>query len=235
MYHIAILDDERKEAEHIKELADVYFDRKELMQRRIDIFHNGNELLAHVKAIPCDLLFLDIEVGQENGIEIGRKLRQIAPDMIIVVITGYLKYSVEGYKIQAARYLLKPVNAQLLYSELDEVLSLDDRQTLVLEERDTYHRIKRKDILYVETMVRGTRFHTPEGTFESRESLSIWEQRLDAALFVECHKGILVHVRRIVSMEKDTILLETGETLPLARRRVETVKAVWRSFQEKYA
>ena len=67
MYHIAILDDERKEAEHIKELADVYFDRKELMQRRIDIFHNGNELLAHVKAIPCDLLFLDIEVGQENG------------------------------------------------------------------------------------------------------------------------------------------------------------------------
>ena len=90
MYHIAILDDERKEAEHIKELADVYFDRKELMQRRIDIFHNGNELLAHVKAIPCDLLFLDIEVGQENGIEIGRKLRQIAPDMIIVVITGYL-------------------------------------------------------------------------------------------------------------------------------------------------
>ena len=44
MYHIAILDDERKEAEHIKELADVYFDRKELMQRRIDIFHNGNEL-----------------------------------------------------------------------------------------------------------------------------------------------------------------------------------------------
>ena len=115
------------------------------------------------------------------------------------------------------------------------MLSLDDRQTLVLEERDTYHRIKRKDILYVETMGRGTRFHTPEGTFESRESLSIWEQRLDAALFVECHKGILVHVRRIVSMEKDTILLESGETLPLARRRVETVKAVWRSFQEKYA
>ena len=87
----------------------------------------------------------------------------------------------------------------------------------------------------VETMGRGTRFHTPEGTFESRESLSIWEQRLDAALFVKCHKGILVHVRRIVSMEKDTILLESGETLPLARRRVETVKAVWRSFQEKYA
>ena len=121
--------------------------------------------------------------------------------MIIVVITGYLKYSVEGYKIQAARYLLKPVNAQLLYSELDEVLSLDDQQTLVLEERDTYHRIKRRDILYVETMGRGTRFHTPEGTFESRESLSIWEQRLDAALFVECHKGILVHVRRIVSIQ----------------------------------
>ena len=90
----------------------------------------------------------------------------------------------EGYKIQAARYLLKPVNAQLLYSELDEVLSLDDRQTLVLEERDMYHRIKRRDILYVETMGRGN--HLPGGTLA--ESLSIWEQRLDAGLFVE-HPG----------------------------------------------
>ena len=111
MYRIAILDDERKEAEHIRNLADMYFDRKELMQRRIDIYDNGSDLLAHVRQVPCDLLFLDIEVGQENGIEIGRQLRKIVPDMIIIVITGYLKYSVEGYKIQAARYLLKPVNA----------------------------------------------------------------------------------------------------------------------------
>ena len=66
MYHIAILDDERKEAEHIRDLADVYFDRKELMQRRIDIFNTGSELLAHVKSVPCDLLFLDIEVGQQR-------------------------------------------------------------------------------------------------------------------------------------------------------------------------
>lgn len=49
------------------------------------------------------------------------------------------------------------------------------------------------------------------------------------------HKGILVHVRWIQSMEKDTILLETKETLPLARRRVETVRAVWKNFQEKCA
>lgn len=235
MYNITILDDERKEAEHIKELAEAYFDRKEITERRIDIFYNGSELLAHVNRVSCDLLFLDIEVGQENGIEIGRKLRQIAPDMIIIVITGYLKYSVEGYKIQAARYLLKPVNAQLLYSELDEVLSLDDRQTLVLEDRDTYHRIKRKDILYVETLGRGSCFHTRNGSFVSRESLSIWQQRLDSYLFVECHKGILVHVRWIISVEKDTILLETMETLPLARRRVEKVRSAWRSFQEKLA
>ena len=234
MYRIAILDDERKEAEHIRNLADMYFERKELMQRRIDIYDNGSDLLAHVRQVPCDLLFLDIEVGQENGIEIGRQLRKIVPDMIIIVITGYLKYSVEGYKIQAARYLLKPVNAHLLYSELDEVLSLDARQTLVLEDRDTYHRIRRKDILYVETLGRGSRFHTLEGTADSRESLSIWEQRLDSTLFIECHKGILVHVRWIVSVEKDTILLETKDTLPLARRRVEKVRTVWRSFQEKF-
>ena len=235
MYNIAILDDEIQEAQHLREIVSRYFDRKELMERRIDLFTSGRELLNHVKAISCDLLFLDIEVGQENGIEIGRQLRQIAPNMIMIVITGYLKYSMDGYKIQAARYLLKPVPALLLYSELDEVLALDDRQTLMLMDRETCHRIKRKDILYVETVGRCTCFHTAEGLFHSKEGLRIWQKKLDSSLFVECHKGILVHVRWIQSMEKDTILLETKETLPLARRRVETVRAVWKNFQEKCA
>lgn len=85
MYNIAILDDEIQEAQHLREIVSRYFDRKELMERRIDLFTSGRELLNHVKAISCDLLFLDIEVGQENGIEIGRQLRQIAPDMIMIV------------------------------------------------------------------------------------------------------------------------------------------------------
>ena len=103
MYNIAILDDEIQEAQQLREIVSRYFDRKELMERRIDLFTSGRELVNHVKAVSCDLLFLDIEVGQENGIEIGRQLRQIAPDMIMIVITGYLKYSMDGYKIQAAR------------------------------------------------------------------------------------------------------------------------------------
>ena len=78
-------------------------------------------------------------------------------------------------------------------------------------------------------------FIQQRGCFHSKEGLRIWQKKLDSSLFVECHKGILVHVRWIQSMEKDTILLETKETLPLARRRVETVRAVWKSFQEKCA
>ena len=61
MYNIAILDDEIQEAQQLREIVSRYFDRKELMERRIDLFTSGRELVNHVKAVSCDLLFLDIE------------------------------------------------------------------------------------------------------------------------------------------------------------------------------
>ena len=90
------------------------------MEARIDRYTNGKELLDSTKIY--HMLFLDIEIQEENGIEIAMELRKRLPDMIIVVITSYLKYSLEGYKIQASRYLLKPIHETLLYSELDEIL-----------------------------------------------------------------------------------------------------------------
>lgn len=233
MYEIAILDDELSQTEKLHKLIDVYFDRKELLERRVDIFHKGEDIINSPKLY--DLLFLDIEVGHENGIEIAKQLRKRAPNMIIIVITGYLKYSMDGYKIQAARYLLKPILPELLYSELDEVLMLDDRDSLVLEDKDVFKRIKRKDVFYVESDGRKVRVHSKEGAFPSKESLSEWKQRLDPALFVECHKGILVHVRCIQMLQADCIVLENGETLPLARRRADQVRKVWLSYQEKFA
>lgn len=233
MYEIAILDDEVSQTQKLHKLIDVYFDRKELLERRVDVFHEGVGLLNSTKIY--DLLFLDIEVGNENGIEIARELRKRAPDMIIIVITGYLKYSMDGYKIQAARYLLKPILPELLYSELDEVLHLDDRVSLILEDKDQYKRVRRRDVLYLESEGRKVRFHCMDGSFISKESLSEWESRLDSSLFVECHKGILVHVRWIQIVRGDQILLENGQSLPLARRRVDQVKKVWLNFQENFA
>ena len=230
--NICILDDELAVAEDTKRMVEEYFDQKEMEIERFDVFDHGAALLNSKTAY--DVLFLDIEVGKENGIEIARVLRVSYPDMIIIVITSYLKYSMEGYKIQAARYLLKPVAKSLLFHEMDEVLSVYDHGSYVIaSDAATSSRIRRMDIYYVESYGRKVCIHTRSETHISKESFHEWRDLLDTSMFVECYKGILVHVRHIQSIQKETLRLENGQLLPMARRRVDDVRQSWFLYQEK--
>lgn len=232
MLNIAILDDEVQCAQDTKVMVQEFFDRKDIEIMRFDVFYEGESLLKSKTAY--DVLFLDIEVGKENGIEIAKKLRVHDPDMIIIVITSYLKYSMEGYKIQAARYLLKPVAKALLFSELDEVLSVYDHGSYVVaREGAISQRIRRSDIYYVESYGRKVCIHTRSEAFISKESFHTWVQQLDSSMFVECYKGILVHVKQIKAIQKETLVLDNEQILPLARRRVEDVNRSWFLYQEK--
>ena len=234
MIHTAILDDDEQQTALLHNLMNTYFEQREITEQRIHIFHHGEALIRSIQTFTYDLLLLDIEIGKENGIEIAKELRKYDSDVVIVVITSYLKYSIEGYKIQAARYLLKPVAPQLLFSELDEVLELEERNVLMVEEHEERYRLRKKDVLYLEAEGRKTRIHTGQKSYLDKASLSAWRKQLDEALFVECHKGILVHVRWIQSLQKDTVTLENDISLPLARRKVEHVQQCWLAYQEKF-
>lgn len=232
MMNLCVLDDDVACAMHTKQMVEEYFDRKEIEINRFDLFDHGAGLLCSKTSY--DVLFLDIEVGKENGIDIAKELRKQYPDMIIIVITSYLKYSMEGYKIQAARYLLKPVAKDLLFSELDEVLAVYDHGSyLIARDGTTSRRIKRSDIFYIESYGRKVCIHTQSEACISKESFHEWKEQLDASMFIECYKGILVHVRQIKMIQKETIELENGQILPLARRRIDDVSKSWFLYQEK--
>lgn len=230
MFDICILDDEREDAQTTKKMVERYFSRRELEINRIDVYQDAFMLLKAQKRY--DLLFLDIEVGSENGIQVAKQMREYAPDMIIVVITSYVQYSIEGYKIQAARYLLKPVPETLLASELDEVLADGDVVGyLLVDDGKKQCRIKRAEVYYIESYDRKVRVHTKQGCFLDKHAIRYWSEQLSSS-FIEPFKGILVHVKWISSIEKDSLTIENHQQLPLARRRVEAVKEAWYRYQE---
>ncbi|MGX8833257.1 LytR/AlgR family response regulator transcription factor [Amedibacillus sp. YH-ame10] len=230
MINLAILDDNVEEASKTKKLLLPYLDKRNLDYERIDIYQDGTSILKCSKMY--DVLFLDIEVGTENGIDIAKKLRESQPNIIIVVITSFIKYSIEGYKIRAARYLLKPVAPSLLYSELDEVLKdYLERPSILLSDHHEEVRVKTSDVYYFETYGRKVQFHTRAQVFSSKENVSYWAVKLTEG-FVECYKGIYVHVKYIEQIAKDTLVLENKQILPIARRRYDDVKKAWICYQE---
>lgn len=231
MITIAILDDNIEEATTTKKILLPYLEDHHMEYDRIDIFVKGKDLLQSTKTY--DILFLDIEVGDENGIDIAKQLRNTQPDIIIMVITSYMKYSIEGYKVHAARYLLKPVAPSLLYSELDEVLADRlHRQSILIRDAREERLLRIHDIYYYESYGRKTQFHMRVQTHMSKENVSYWAMKLGND-FIECYKGIYANIRYIEHVGKETLQLDNKQTLLLARRRVDIVRNAWIAYQEK--
>lgn len=192
MLHVAILDDSLEDAQTLQKMLVPYFyERQE--ECEYFVFHDGEALLK--STVVFDLLFLDVEVGEENGIEIAKQLRKRLPECFILVVTSYAKYSLQGYKIQAARYLLKPLMASLLYSELDEVLQDYKKDRLFLHNhRDDAVWVAIGDIYYLETQKRKTIFHTQNDWYIDDAMLTYWGEQLKQKWFLQCYKGVYVNI-----------------------------------------
>lgn len=71
-------------------------------------FTRSSDALQYVREHPVELVLLDIEMPQMNGIELGKRIREIYPDIVLIFITGYEKYAIDAWKLKADYYLTKP-------------------------------------------------------------------------------------------------------------------------------
>lgn len=104
---ILIFDDNKRDREHLTNCLKTFFKNKDISYQ-ITICQNKDELLNDIDSY--DFLFLDIELGQENGINLGLELQKIEHHCHIIITTNYSKYAIDGYKIHAERYFIKPIN-----------------------------------------------------------------------------------------------------------------------------
>ena len=91
----------------------------------IDTFSSGKELLElGIELIQYDIIFLDINMDEIDGIVTAQKIREYSSEIFIVFVTAYINYSLEGYKVDAARYLLKNNTnfEESIYECMDSIL-----------------------------------------------------------------------------------------------------------------
>ena len=84
-------------------------------------FSRAADLLAYVRAKPCDVAFLDIQLRGANGIELAAALKQVAPQLNLIFVTGYDQYAVDALTLHASGYILKPVTRAKVERELDDL------------------------------------------------------------------------------------------------------------------
>lgn len=123
MVKVAICEDDIFFQDEEKKLLDSYFEKRKI-EYSIQIFESGNDLLENYRN-EYNIVFLDISLEGMDGIEVARQLRKRHAGAYIVFLTAYAEYSIEGYKVDAHRYLLKDDKnlKNTLFECLDSIMS----------------------------------------------------------------------------------------------------------------
>ncbi|WP_125114902.1 LytR/AlgR family response regulator transcription factor [Agathobaculum sp. Marseille-P7918] len=183
-------------------------------------FSSGEGLLQWLErhAGELDLVFLDIEMGQLDGMETARRLRAADPDLQLVFVTGYAEYVFDGYSVGALGYLLKPPKPEQIEDILNRAqaaLCRGMEHTFVCRNGDTHYRIPVGRILYFVSDRRKVTCVTPEREYTFYSKLDQVAAEVDG--FVRLHQRYLARAAAVERVEGSEAVLADGTRLPISR------------------
>ena len=228
MLQIAICDDEPAFCRQVAEYSERLSESLEIPVS-ISIYTSPMELLSR-DSLP-DVLFLDIQMGEYNGIEIAREIRKRSSDLVLIFMTNYIQYAIEGYTVQAYRYLLKPITYTQFCDEVRDVFALRrKREPVPIHTASGDYFLAVEDIRYIETAYgKKLLIHSNQGILETNGTLSPWESVLGNNFF-RVHNSFLVNMKDIRKLETNSIFLSTGECIPLSRHRRNALQSALMNY-----
>ncbi len=222
-YKIAICDDSAPDREYLSNLVK-HWAKNCCHQVQISLFTSAEHFLfSYEEEKDFDILLLDIEMGDMDGVTMAKKLRQENHAIQIIFITGYSDYIAEGYEVAALDFLMKPVREEKLWEVLSragEKLAKNEKM-LYLEISGEMVCIPIYQIRYA--LVSGnyvTLYASKDYTVKM--TLGHLEKELDER-FYRLGRSALVNLTKIRRVTKTQVMLEDGTLLPLPRGAYEGV------------
>lgn len=196
-------------------------------------FYSGKALLEYKDDL--DVLLLDIQMPYLNGIEVGEKLRKKGIVYKIIMLTGNKEWFKEAFKIQAFRFVTKPVEINEFFEAIDSVREsfFGGNRVGVLQDGVIYE-IMQKNIAYIEGNKTSTNVYTKSMEYKSSLSLGEWTKQLENKLFFRCHKSYIVNLSMIEDIGWDRATLITGEQVQIARRRRTELLKAFMEYDTRY-
>ncbi len=224
---IAICDDEIKICSHIEKiLLDILANKS--IEADIDVFFSAEELCREIEHQKYDMVFLDIELPEMNGVELGNYIREIKNDNTtqIVYISSSQKYAMELFAVRPMDFLVKPLNQEKIERVLNVFLKIKGRMDFVFyyKKRHTSQKIEIYKIMYFVRENKKVRLVTTEGTETFYESLeSIYEQLKNHG-FLFIHKSYIVNHQYIKVIQYDSVTMTDNETFSISQQRRKEIR-----------
>ena len=215
--NIAIIEDDEHDYITLKNIIKNYFLSVNITYH-LKRYNYVDDLYHDIYNI--DFVFLDIEFpGEENGIEVGIKIRDLKSDIFIVFVSNYSQYLIDGYKAQANRYLEKPIQQLNFNIEMNSMLKKYLYNYLSLfDPKISLKKIYFKDIVYIEFVNRKSEIHFQDGfVLQTHYQLKDWIDLLPKQYFGQVYRSIIVNYMHICGINDSNIALANNENIPLSK------------------
>ena len=214
MLQIAIVEDSPAEREKIRECLD-YVTETEKISFHIQEFSTGASFLFNAND-GWDIVFMDIDMPEMNGMETARALRRMDPAVILVFVTNMPQYAVLGYEVSALDFVLKPINkysfALKLKRAVARTIKRQDEYIPIKAEREIVN-IRIASIQYVDMEDRHVVYHTTEGNYPEPITLKQACAKIDRDYFVYCNRSFLVNLRYVSGVNKELVTVGKDELI----------------------
>lgn len=145
---VAICDDEKTMQKELEKLLDEY-SRIRKIDISIDKFDNGHDLIKTLSEREYEIVFMDYQMQDVDGMETSRLIRNKNNECIIIFVSAYPEIAVESYEVNTFRFIVKPINKEKLFKAIDDYLkSIDYDNLLILKTHEGTWKIKMSDIIY---------------------------------------------------------------------------------------
>lgn len=217
MLTVAIIEDDDDAAARLESCLDEYRSRNGVAFRPVR-FAEATGFLEGYRPV-YDIVFMDIEMPNMDGMEAARRLREIDERVVLVFVTNMAQFAAKGYEVDALDYIVKPFSYQDFERKLRRAVRLCEHgsDAVAITQQGGTLRLLLRDIEYIEVRGHSLVFHTESGIVQGSGTLQEAQDRLGGQGFLRCAKAFLVNARHIRSVHGHTLLMTDGTELPIGR------------------
>lgn len=239
MIRVCVCDDDVTIVDRISSVIDK-ISKDNNMKAKVDVFYDGTTLMKNLEKNNSyyDVVFLDIEMKDMDGIETAKRLRLRDELAYIIYVTSYENYAIETFSVRPYQFVLKPFEDKVIEKHFMDVYEriISNDESYEFKHKGIYYKVLIKDVKYFESKNRSINIHMINDTvYEYYDKLDKVETKLSNSKidFLRIHKSVLVNSRYIVKKCYDHVELINGEKLMISQAKRGEINIYYMKNAEK--
>ena len=219
MLRIAVVEDDKTYAAQLKEYL-VRYGTEKNQKISVALFPDGEDIVTDYSA-EFDIILMDVEMTFMDGMTTAERIREKDNEVVIIFITNMPQYAIQGYKVDALDYVLKPISYFAFSQRIDRAL------TRVKKKEATYITVAQKGgkkklnvdkICYVEVRDHDLIDHSTKGDIVTKSSMKEAEDTLGGTKFFRCNRCYLVNLEYVEDFRGNDVTV-ASDVIQVSRAR----------------